>query len=79
MIDMIKPDQQFVVIINDVGFYTDAQTIRRGVGTLPLCNMTVKNALKQLEQSRSGYDTTTAKNFFSGNLFGYDIHLEIVV
>lgn len=79
MIDMFKPDQQFVVIINDVGFYSTAQNIRNGVGSLTLCNIALKNALQQLEQSRSGYDVEPEKTFFSGKLFGYDIHLEMIV
>lgn len=49
-----KQSQKFRVIVGDVCFYTNARTIRMGIGDFTKCNAAVQKALDALEYAKSG-------------------------
>jgi hypothetical protein len=49
-----KQGQRFRVIVGNVSFYTTAKQIRDGVGDFMQCNSATREALRALQNTRSG-------------------------
>lgn len=73
-----KQAQRFLAIVDGISFYTTAKQIRDGVGNRVSINRALREAMRSLQDMRSGTDVTSCASGLGGNYEGYQIQLDMV-